>query len=70
MVNNAQEDINKLINKDKINYLDLSNRDLEGEMNLEKFTNLKSINASNNRFESLENLFTLPNKKKLEKISF
>jgi hypothetical protein len=34
MSNNAQEDINKLTNKARIRYLDLSNRELVGEMNL------------------------------------
>jgi len=41
MTNSAQEDINKLTNKERIRYLDLSNRELEGEMNLGDFKNLK-----------------------------
>ena len=69
MTNPAQEDINKLTNKARIRYLDLSNRELVGEMNLKDFTNLKSINASNNKLENLNFLNSLTNKDKIEKIN-
>ncbi|MEG7979063.1 MAG: hypothetical protein NY202_04095 [Mollicutes bacterium UO1] len=69
MPNNAQEDINKLTNKERIRFLDLSNRELVGEMNLSEFKNLKSINASNNKLENLDFLNSLPNKDKIEKIN-
>ena len=68
MTNPAQEDINKLTNKERIRYLDLSNRELEGEMNLGEFKNLKSINASNNKFTNLDFLNSLENKEQVEKI--
>jgi hypothetical protein len=69
MPNNAQEDINKLTNKERIRYLDLSNRELAGEMNLKDFKNLKSINSSNNKFTDLNFLNSLENKDKIEKIN-
>ena len=69
MTNSAQEDINKLTNKERIRYLDLSNRELEGEMNLKDFKNLKSINASNNKFTNLDFLNSLENKEQVEKIN-
>ena len=69
MTNSAQEDINKLTNKERIRYLDLSNRELEGEMNLGEFKNLKSINASNNKFTKLDFLNSLENKEQVEKIN-
>jgi len=69
MTNPAQEDINKLTNKERIRYLDLSNRELEGEMNLGEFKNLKSINASNNKFTNLDFLNSLENKEQVEKIN-
>lgn len=69
MPNNAQEDINKLTNKERIRYLDLSNRELAGQMNLKDFKNLKSINASNNKFADLNFLNSLENKDKIEKIN-
>jgi hypothetical protein len=69
MTNPAQEDINKLTNKARIRYLDLSNRELAGEMNLKDFKNLKSINASNNKFTNLDFLNSLENKKQVEKIN-
>ncbi|CAG8547317.1 12625_t:CDS:2 [Ambispora gerdemannii] len=50
-------------------YLDLCNRDLAGEMDLKDFTNLKSLNASNNKFENLDFLNSLPNKDKLQSIN-
>ena len=69
MTNPAQEDINKLTNKERIRYLDLSNRELAGEMNLGEFKNLKSINASNNKFTNLDFLNSLENKEQVEKIN-
>ena len=69
-MNNAQSHINEIIKKDKIFYLDLCNRNLVGEMNLKDFTNLKTLNASNNKFENLDFLNTLPNKDKLQKLNF
>ena len=69
MTNPAQEDINKLTNKLRIRYLDLSNRELGGKMNLREFKNLKSINASNNKFTNLNFLNSLENKDKIEKIN-
>jgi hypothetical protein len=70
MSKNAQNHINEIIKKERMSYLDLCNRDLTGDMNLEEFTNLKSINASNNQFTNLEFLNSLPNKNKLEQINF
>src|SRR3954453_5034474 len=70
MSNNAQEHLNQIIKKEKMFYLDLCNRDLTGDMNLAEFTNLKSINASNNKFNNLDFLNSLPNKDKLEQINF
>lgn len=89
MVQQVQNYLNNLINKNKIFYLDLSSQcqvstcekcnkkswaenssQLNGEIeDLKEFTNLRGINASNNKFSSLEGLFSLPNKNKLEKIN-
>ena len=68
MSNNAQEQINLITNKAKIRYLDISNRDLNGEVNLKEFTSLTSLNSYNNKFESLDFLNTLPNKEQLKKL--
>src|SRR6185295_13945645 len=70
MPNNAQEHINQLTNKAKIRYLDISNRDLSGEADLQEFTSLTSLNSYNNKFENLDFLNTLPNKENLKKINF
>jgi hypothetical protein len=70
MTNNAQDHLNKIIKKERMFYLDLCNRDLTEDMNLEEFNNLKSINASNNKFINLDFLNSLPNKDKLEIINF
>ena len=70
MSNNAQEHINQLTNKAKIRYLDISNRDLNGEVNLKEFTSLTSLNSYNNKFENLDFLNSLPNKDKLQKVNF
>lgn len=70
MSNNAQEQINLITNKDKIRYLDISNRDLFGDADLSEFTALTSLNSYNNKFENLDFLNTLPNKYQLKKINF
>ena len=70
MTNSIQEHINQLTNKAKIRYLDISNRDLNGEVDLKEFTSLTSLNSYNNKFENLDFLDTLPNKDKLLKINF
>ena len=62
MSNNAQEQINLITNKTKIRYLDISNRDLSGNIDLKEFTSLTSLNSYNNKFENLDFLDTLPNK--------
>ena len=70
MSNNAQEQINLITNQAKIKYLDISNRDLSGNVDLKEFTALISLNSYNNKFENLDFLNTLPNKDKLQKINF
>ena len=90
MSQNTQEYINRLINKERMFYLDLSQHsttencshchkktwketapNLNGEIeDLKEFSSLKGINASNNKFTSLDALLTLPNKEKVEKIIF
>src|SRR4051812_3242219 len=70
MVNNAQEYISRFSNKEKLTYLDLSEQELEGEVDLESFKKLTSINAYKNNFASLNLLLTLPNKEKLKKLNF
>ena len=70
MTNHAQQHINIITKKDKIYYLDISNRDLAGEVDLAEFANLSTFNSSNNQFETLEFLSTLPNKDKLKRINF
>jgi len=70
MTNNAQEQINLITNKSKIRYLDISNRDLSGQVDLKEFTALTSLNSYNNKFESLDFLDTLPNKDQLKKLNF
>jgi len=90
MAQNTQEYINRLINKARMFYLDLSSPtmaetcshchkkswketapNLTGEIkDLKEFQNLRGINASNNKFTSLDALLTLPNKDKIEKINF
>ncbi|MEG7979144.1 MAG: hypothetical protein NY202_04565 [Mollicutes bacterium UO1] len=52
-----------------MHYLDLCNRDLAGDMDLKAFTNLKSLNASNNKLTNLDFLKSLPNKDKLQSIN-
>ena len=70
MSNNAQEQINLITNKTKIKYLDISNRDLSGNIDLKEFTSLTSLNSYNNTFENLDFLDTLPQKENLKKINF
>jgi len=70
MSNNAQEQINLITNQTKIRYLDISNRDLNGNVDLKEFVALTSLNSYNNKFENLDFLNTLSNKKQLKKINF
>ncbi len=70
MSNNAQEQINLITNKGKIRYLDISNRDLSGNVDLQEFTALTSLNSYNNKFKNLDFLNTLPQKDQLKKINF
>ena len=60
MVRNAQEYIDRIINKEKQSTLNLKDQKLSGEMNLKGFTNLVSIKADGNEFVNLNWLFTLP----------
>jgi len=66
----AQEHLNQITNKERVFYLDISNRALFGDMNLGEFKNLKGLNSSNNKFTNLIFLNSLPNKNKLENINF
>jgi len=44
---------------------------LTGEIeDLKEFSNLRGLNASNNKFTSLDALLTIPNKNKVEKLNF
>jgi len=70
MSNHAQEQISQLTNKTKIKYLDISNRDLSGNIGLKEFTALTSLNSYNSKFENLNFLDTLPNKDQLKKLNF
>ncbi|RIA80926.1 hypothetical protein C1645_837841 [Glomus cerebriforme] len=48
-----------------------TNPNLTGEIeNLSEFENLRSINASNNQFTTLNGLFTLPNKNSVKSLNF
>ena len=69
MTRNSQQYLNNIIRQESKYYLDLSGQQLSGEMNLTNFVNLRNINASDNKFTSLDFLSTLPNKEKLEKIN-
>ncbi|RHZ35568.1 hypothetical protein [endosymbiont GvMRE of Glomus versiforme] len=60
MTRDAQEYVNKIINKEKQYTLNLSKQELAGEIDLRGFTNLTSIKADGNEFTSLDWLFTLP----------
>jgi len=70
MNNSIQDHINQITKKDKIKYLDISNRDLSGSADLSEFAVLTSLNSYNNKFEDLTWLETLPNKDKLKKLNF
>ncbi|MCE8162950.1 MAG: hypothetical protein I3273_00690 [Candidatus Moeniiplasma glomeromycotorum] len=70
MTNEAQSFIDRMKNKEKLTYLELSNQELTGSLNLENFTSLSSINAYKNKFTSLNFLLTLSNKIKLKKLNF
>jgi Leucine-rich repeat (LRR) protein len=70
MTNDFQTHLNQITKKDKIKFLDISNRDLNGEADFSEFTALISLNSYNNKFESLEFLASLPNKDKLKKLNF
>jgi len=70
MTNNAQEHISIITNKDKIKYLDISNRDLTGNADLKEFVALTSFNSYNNKFENIALLDSLPQKDKLKKVNF
>jgi len=69
-MNDIQQHINQITKKNKIKYLDISNRDLSGNTDLSEFTALTSLNSYNNKFENLEFLSSLPNKDKLKKLNF
>ncbi|MEG7979073.1 MAG: protein phosphatase 1 regulatory subunit 42 [Mollicutes bacterium UO1] len=70
MSQELQQHINQKTNKSKIRYLDISNNDLTGNADLKDFTSLTSLNAYNNKLESIEFLNTLPQKEQLKKINF
>ncbi|CAI2162410.1 10694_t:CDS:1 [Funneliformis geosporum] len=70
MTSEAQNYIDRMKNKEKLTYLDLSNQELEGNLNLANFSSLVSINAFKNKFNDLDFLLSLPNKEKLKKINF
>jgi hypothetical protein len=65
---NAQEHLNQVTKG--VSYLNISDRDLSGVMDLGEFKNLKSLTSSNNKFTNLNFLNSLPNKNKLENINF
>ncbi|CAG8527269.1 9703_t:CDS:2 [Ambispora gerdemannii] len=70
MTNQAQEHISQLTNHKRIKFLDISNRDLSGTADLKEFTGLINLNSSNNKFENLDFLNTLPNKEQLKSLNF
>ena len=53
-MNDIQQHLNQITKKDKIKYLDISNRDLSGNADLSELTALISLNSYNNQFESLD----------------
>ena len=53
MSQDFQQHINNKTNKAKIKYLDISNNDLSGNADLKDFTSLTSLNAYNNKLESI-----------------
>jgi hypothetical protein len=54
MTRNAQEYIDRIINKEKQFTLNLKDQKLSGIMDLREFTNLVSIQASGNEFTDLD----------------
>ena len=54
MTNSFQAHIQQITKKNRIKYLDISNRDLAGEADLSEFAALQSLNSYNNKFESLD----------------
>lgn len=70
MTNNVQQHLDQITKKNRIKYLDISNRDLSGNADLSEFTALQSLNSYNNKFESLDWLASLPNKETLKKLNF
>jgi hypothetical protein len=54
MTRNAQEHIDRIINKGTQFSLNLKDQKLTGEMDLKEFTNLVSIQASGNEFTDLD----------------
>ncbi|RHZ35702.1 hypothetical protein [endosymbiont GvMRE of Glomus versiforme] len=69
MTKNIQNHIDSLTNKKNMQHLDLSNWCYAGKINLEGFTNLKTIDISNNKFTDLNFLFNLPNRMQLEGVN-
>jgi predicted component of type VI protein secretion system len=53
MNNDAQQHLSQITKKNKIKYLDISNRNLAGNADLSEFTALQSLNSYNNKFEDL-----------------
>lgn len=45
MTNDIQPHLNQITKKDKVKYLDISNRDLAGNADLSEFTSLVSLNS-------------------------
>lgn len=70
MTNEAQKFIERMKNKEMLTYLELSNQELEGNMDLKEFTNLVSVNAYKDKFSNLDFLLSLPNKERLKKLNF
>jgi len=70
MPNDFQQHLNQITRKNKIKYLDISNRDLTGNADLSEFATLTSLNSYNNKFENLDWLASLPNKNSLKKLNF
>jgi hypothetical protein len=54
MTRNAQEYIDRIINKEKQFTLNLKDQKLSGTMDLKEFANLASIQASGNEFTELD----------------
>ena len=54
MTRNAQEYIDKIINKERQFILNLKDQKLSGEMDLKEFTSLVSIKSDGNEFTNLD----------------